>query len=169
MKRTTSSEPQYDNYQRMLAKKAWQFCHLTDCEFDEAMSTANLAFFKAKQSYEPEKASFSTHLYWALKGAFLEDLNSHRKQSYEVPQEEQEHQDSGTLKRIELMEWLISLPPLAYKVAAASLNNPCDVLFAPTRGSHRTRVLNRLIDTCTWGQVERGIKGLKVALRELPL
>jgi DNA-directed RNA polymerase specialized sigma subunit len=64
-------KPTYDIYpkfEKCIQKLVWKYVKNSRFGFDELLSEAGLAFMKAVDTYDSNKASFHTHLYWTVNG-----------------------------------------------------------------------------------------------------
>lgn len=74
------------NYINVLHKIAWSFHHTTGLEWEELFGEAQLAYVKAEQNYDPEKAAFSTYLFSVVTNHLL-NYAFRCKRQYIVPNE----------------------------------------------------------------------------------
>lgn len=63
----------YLRYQKLILQQVHRYKWKDG--FDELLSTANVAYLKACETFNPEKGLFSTYLTWKLRG----ELNNHKK------------------------------------------------------------------------------------------
>lgn len=80
-------EIKYEDYQRLICKLANTYSKITGIEAEELISIGNLEFVLCLESYDPQKAKFSTYLTWKLKGRFLEEGRKHRSRKQFVDYE----------------------------------------------------------------------------------
>lgn len=77
-------KPTYDIYQQYedcIRRLVWKYVKKSSFEFDELFSEANQGFLHAVDTYNPNKASFHTHLYWTVNGKLRNYCNNHLNQS----------------------------------------------------------------------------------------
>ena len=60
--------PKYEKYVNLIRKEAWKRAQKhPGLKFDELVSQGNLAYWLAVKTWDPTRASFSTHLWWRIK------------------------------------------------------------------------------------------------------
>lgn len=69
----TTPEIAYENSKKLLVRCVLNFRRAHDGNFEEQLAQANLLFMKAYHSYNPEKAKFSTHVWFVVWHGLLED------------------------------------------------------------------------------------------------
>lgn len=71
-------KPSYEEYKKMVYDLAWKQLKINpSLELNEMVAEANLAFCDARETWDPSKGCFSTHLWWKIRGRFSQ-INSKR-------------------------------------------------------------------------------------------
>jgi hypothetical protein len=147
MKRTNpTAMEEYEQYKLMLSKMAWDFVRTTGIEFDEAMSTANLAFFEAKRTFNPDLSTFCTHLWHTTSGYFqnemsdyLDNLNTsipigridtlNSRTNTEFYQSIMELcEEQAPSREIPFRDWIMGLSDVAQQLVMMVFADPCDFI-----------------------------------------
>jgi len=68
----------YEQVEPLLNKKAWEFSLAHAIDWEECKSAANEGYVVAVRTYDETRASFTTHLYWKVRGALTRLLERAR-------------------------------------------------------------------------------------------
>ncbi len=63
-------EDRYNDYYKLMLKRAFHYHSICGIEMEDALSIASLAFYEACKNYDPQKAVFSTYLWWTMENKF---------------------------------------------------------------------------------------------------
>ena len=116
---------EYEKYEKLICKQAWNFSRRTGVDFKEALAIANLAFVEAAKTYDSEKAKFSTWLCQNINFAFLTSYKTVRE-NRKIVSEGENHNIilGGKIEQHKgrLINELSSLSKAAQEVAACVLS-----------------------------------------------
>ncbi len=68
----------FEKYQKLIQKQAWKYSKKWNVEYDEMEAEGYMIYCQALKSWNPDKGSFTTHLYFALM-----NLNTFGREMYQ--------------------------------------------------------------------------------------
>ena len=84
--------PDYEDYKKMIIKRALSFSRSTGIATDELISVGNLCFVESWKKYDPKRGKYSTYLWRCLTSSMSDFVKRERKLtgSYIEPMQEDE-------------------------------------------------------------------------------
>jgi len=80
-----TEQPHWEDYKKMIAKRAWSFSRSFGIEHDELVSEGNLIFVKAAKMHNGDRGKFSTFLWRCLTTGLLDFCRRQKRQAgYEL-------------------------------------------------------------------------------------
>ena len=173
----------YQEYKNLLMELAHGFSRRPE-EFEDMMGVAHCAFLKARNSFDPRRGSFCTHLYRVTKNAMIDEVRKDSKHknhfSYDALTDENESDQvhpvvpyddrSNAERRTMFKQILESLSPDSRQVVSVILSAP-DELFTGTKSLAPKYMRGQLIRLLRarnwkWNAIYDSIKEIKNAIRE---
>jgi DNA-directed RNA polymerase specialized sigma24 family protein len=177
-------EPRAEDYIGMMKRLAYSFHSTTGLPFDELLSSAFLAFAHCRQTYDPNKAAFSTYLYHAAKTRMidfchsayhinLEDPNMKRQPSspylYEAAMalsHQTNHQDPEYLCMFK--DSLKNMSEEAQQVCEMIFESPAEFLAQSKPKLSRGVVYRKLREKgWSWSKIWNSFREIKSTLNEM--
>jgi RNA polymerase sigma factor (sigma-70 family) len=129
-------EDLWKQYEGMVAKLAWSWVRTTGLEFEDLFSAGKVSFVRAVQSFDEDRASFSTWLYGTLRlhlRAHVETEVRRRGQACPMVTNEDGEQSCPEIpvtdhgfRYMLLNEWVKGLSEDAQLVVSLVLNSPVE-------------------------------------------
>jgi RNA polymerase sigma factor (sigma-70 family) len=114
---------QHYNYIEAIAKS---FCKTTNLEFEDLFQEAAIAYLKSARSFNPEKASFSTHLYKVVRNHLLNYIKKEQRYQKRISDSEIPEQP---VYYIPFFEFWNALSNSSREVASVVLENKETILL----------------------------------------
>lgn len=125
-----AEKPQYENFQKMIQKRAWSFAQSYGIEHDELVSEGNLIFVKACRTFDGGRARFSTFLWRCLTTGLLDFCRRQRRQAEYTLTADGELPDGccnshlNIARSIFIRQSIAALPASGYRTMHLLINEP---------------------------------------------
>ena len=164
-------EDRYNDYYKLMLKRASHYHYICGIEMEDALSIAALAFYEACKNYDPQKAVFSTHLWWTMENMFRQTCEFKNRCSKEINYEEKMFSQEDT--RLNLILFFNDLSTESKRIICLSLQFS-DRLLNNGAGRWTGGILptlrklkKMLIINMEEGLIESCIKEIKINLRSI--
>jgi len=171
---------QYENYQGMIRQLAKSHSP-ENGEWREMESVGRMAFLKARDTFDPTKAKFSTHLYTVVSRAMIDYYRSQKRHQglsfdYILEKSEEVPYYSNMLpmdtrspdREIEFRSDMGSMSETARDIIKIIFESPQDLIEASKSMAPKylRGALTRILRSrgFKWNEIERGIKEIKQTL-----
>lgn len=172
-----------EDYLNLMRKIAWSFHRTTGLPFEDLLSASYECFIYAKNTYQPDRGAFSTHLscvarnrliHWCHTAYKMTEHNFARQPStpflWEAAHLLSEQTDYQDPERVCIVKQALrDLPSEAKMIAKMVLDSPAEFLACGDRPKlARGLVKNKLREMgWTWSAIWKGFRDLKSVLSQI--